>query len=249
VRQRLIRQVYSVFHSVYGYFDMEPYLLFGLLGDSNADAHAYLESTELVDFMDAKDNWLVEIEVEASGRGVEDADADAVELVGVDAHEPGDSRTGASRERAPALAEGTAGIEPAGTAEEATTAKPEAQEPRAEGKAGRGRRESARLRAEARRRRKAPSQEGQFEALPVRDAARVRARRLEGCSLQVVRINYNHVQRRENQNVSKNCRCPLSGTRTNPSWDSGLPPSGLLCFLLRTLWPIYGSDCHGDEML
>ncbi len=37
---------------------MEPYLLFGLLGDPNADAHAHLVSTELVDLMNAEDIWL-----------------------------------------------------------------------------------------------------------------------------------------------------------------------------------------------
>jgi len=71
----------------------------------------------------------------------EDADA---ELAGVDAHEPGDSRTGASRERAPA-AEGAASIEPAGMAEEATMRSSPGRKARP-GVGAKCRRESARLR-------------------------------------------------------------------------------------------------------
>ena len=65
---------------------------------------------------------------------VVDVDVEEVEPSGVDAHKRGGALllVGAT----PALAEGTAGVEPAGEAEKAVAAKPEALVPRAQDKAG-----------------------------------------------------------------------------------------------------------------
>ena len=93
-----------------------------------------------------------------------DADAREVEPSGIDTHERGGDLPVMGA--APALAEGTAGIEPASGAERATAARSDALGLRAHGEAGR--RHETPLRGEVGREVETPPQEGEREldALP-----------------------------------------------------------------------------------